>query len=104
MAFHLLNMLRSRALAAGLVLAECTLAAADLKYSCEELGDMAVGVGAHKAQGYQLDDVLAVIQRASAANVDKEALLSNLAIEIYVDAAIGTEQQARALARARCTH
>jgi hypothetical protein len=46
---------------------------------------------------------LAVIQRSSAGNPEKETLLANLAIEIYIDPSVGSAENARGLAMASCT-
>lgn len=77
-------------------------AQAALNYSCNDFGAMAVRFQQLKAKGYELEEVLGVVQKASAGNPDKETLLSNLAIDIYIDPAISTQTQARALARLRC--
>lgn len=77
-------------------------ARAELRYTCEQLGDMAARFLALKTRGYALEDVLGVVQQAAAGNAHKEDLLSNLAIEIFVDADIATEAQARRLAGSRC--
>jgi hypothetical protein len=78
-------------------------AQAALNYSCNDLGAMAVRFQQLKAKGYELEEVLGVVQKASAGNPDKETLLSNLAIDIYIDPAVVTEKQARRLARSRCS-
>ena len=73
-----------------------------LKYSCAELGTMATRFYTLKNNGRELEDVLSVIQKASAGNPDKETLLSNVAIEIYIDPSITSTEQARSLAIASC--
>jgi len=44
-----------------------------------------------------------VVQKAAADNSDKESLLSNLVIEIYIDPAVETAAQARTLAVSHCS-
>ncbi len=75
---------------------------AELHYRCEDLAAMAGRFQGLKARQRSLEEVLDVVQRAAAGNPDKETLLSNLAIEIYIDPAIETAAQARALANKRC--
>jgi hypothetical protein len=75
---------------------------AELRYSCEELGDMATRFQDLKASHYPLEDVLAVVQKSAKDNPDKEALLSNLAIEIYIDAEVDSTARARAVATSLC--
>jgi hypothetical protein len=102
MIFQALHAAAGPVLAAAVALCPTAPARADLTYSCKELAAMAARFAKLKRGGYRLEDVLAVVQKASGNNPDKEALLSDLAIEIYVDAAITTQDGARALARERC--
>ena len=76
---------------------------AELKYSCDDLGQMAERFYQLKAAGHSLDDVLAVIQKASRNKSEKEALLSDVAIEIYIDPSIRSAEQALARTRAACS-
>lgn len=79
-----------------------TVAQAGLNYNCNELSAMAVRFHNLKTKGYELEEVLSVVQQASVDNPEKEALLSNMAIEIYIDPLVETVDQARAMAWDRC--
>jgi nicotinamide mononucleotide adenylyltransferase len=75
---------------------------AELRYTCAQLGDMAKQFHALRLNRYSLEDVLAGIHKGAADNPEKEKLLSELAIEVYIDPAVETAQQANALGRKRC--
>ncbi len=75
---------------------------AALDYTCDQLGTMAARFYALKDKGQDLEAVLAVIQKASQNNPEKEELLSNTAIEIFIDPNIQSGGQARNLALANC--
>jgi len=77
-------------------------ALAALNYTCEQLAGMAEHFYELKDKGHDLTTVLSVIQNASENNSEKEALLSNTAIEIFIDPNIQSAGQARSLALAGC--
>jgi hypothetical protein len=76
---------------------------AGFRYTCEQLGDMAKQFHALKSNRYTLDDVLAVIHKGATGNPEKEKLLSDLAIEVYIDPAVESAEQAYTLGRKRCS-
>lgn len=75
---------------------------AELRYRCGELEDMAEEFFNLKHRGYSLEAIVAVVGEAAADNPEKENLLTDLAIEIYVDPDIASPAAARALAEALC--
>lgn len=75
---------------------------AELRYTCDELGNMAKQFHDLKSRRYTLEDVLAVVQKGSANNPAKEKLLSELAIEVYIDPDVVTGEQAYNLGHRRC--
>jgi hypothetical protein len=99
------NVLRLYA-ATFLITAAATLPLRDafaLSYSCDELAGMAARFYTLKLQGYSLEDVTAIIQDGSKGNAEKEALLGDLAIEIYINPDIKSVGNSRDLARQQCT-
>lgn len=74
----------------------------ELNYSCDDLGTMATRFFELKAAGHPLGDVITVIQQSSENKPDKEKLLSDLAIEIYLDTSIESAAQARAAGVKSC--
>lgn len=75
---------------------------AALNYTCDQLGTMAARFYSLKDKGQDLEAVLTVIQKASENNPEKEKLLSNTAIEIFIDPAIRSSGQARNRALENC--
>ncbi len=75
---------------------------AALDYTCDQLGTMAARFYDLKDKGQDLEAVLAVIQKASKNNPEKEELLSNTAIEIFIDPSIRSSGQARNQALENC--
>jgi hypothetical protein len=73
-----------------------------LSYTCDQLADMAARFHVLKEQGYRLEDVTAGIQQGARGNPGKEALLGDLAIEIYIDSSIDSSAKARERALAQC--
>jgi len=73
-----------------------------LNYSCDELADMAERLYQLKADGYELNEVHGTILESSQGDHEKEELLGNLAIEIFVDPAIDSVEKSRRLAHSQC--
>ena len=76
--------------------------AAALHYRCEDLAKMAARFHELKQKGYTLEDVLAIVQKASNENSEKAELLSSLAIDIYSDDALESGTQARHFTLKHC--
>ena len=87
-------------LATSAILA-CNQAVA-LNYSCDELADMAVRFYELKQEGYQLEDVVGSVQDGSKNSPEKEELLGNLAIDIFLDSSISSVADSRQLAYEQC--
>lgn len=73
-----------------------------LDYSCDEFADMAERLYTLKADGYELNEVHGTILESSQGNYEKEKLLGNLAIEVFIDDSIDSIERARKLANSRC--
>lgn len=75
-----------------------------LNYTCDEFADMAAGFYELKKQGYQLEEVIAGIQKGSTGKPEKENLLRNLAIEVNLDPNVNSVEDSRKLAHSQCKH
>ncbi len=73
-----------------------------LDYSCDDLADMAERLYLLKADGYELNEVHGTILESSRGDYQKEKLLGNLAIEIFVDPDIDSVEKSQRLAHVQC--